>query len=225
MFPSADPFAYPDQNMPPAQSYDQIAKTFNQSFFDYQSTPTYPKILTTGANDTTQTPFLFNDATPTTDTEPNPQDSDIQLLGPTPFYLLQGNGNAMMTQPPTPAAPPHPSFTTTAAPGKDDDPAAPFAADPSFPSYLSSSAATNVALVSELADPPPALHVPNMNLDQLLGGEEWVGMARTTSGLGGGQHLGTAAEGLLLQRGAEDGLGFEAVGMERFGWGSEGGMV
>ena len=227
MFPSADPFAYPDHNMPPAQSYDQIAKTFNQSFFGYAGTPTYPKILTTGANNTTQAPFLFNEATPTTGTEPNLQDSDIQLLGPTPFYLLQGNGNAMMTQPSAAATPPHPSFTSAAAPCEDGNTssAAPFATDPSFPSYLSSSAATNVALVGDLADRQPALHVPNMNLDQLLGGEEWVGMARTTSGMGGGLHLGTTVEGLPLQRGTEDGLGFETVGMERFGWGGEGGMV
>jgi len=224
MFPSADPFAYPDQNMPPAQSYDQIAKTFNQSFLGYPSTPTYPKILTTSTNDTTQTPFLFADATPTTGTEPNPQDSDIQLLGPTPFYLLQGNGNAMMTQPS--AAPPHPGFTTAAAtaPGKDGA-VAPFAPDPAFPSYLSASAANNVALVGGLANPPPALHVPNMNLDQLLGGEEWVGLDRTTSGMGGGTNLGAVVEGLPLQRGGEDGLRFEAVGMERFGWSGEGRMV
>jgi len=129
----------------------------------------------------------------------------------------------MMTQPSTALT--HPSFTSaTTAPDKNGTTPS-FAADPAFPPYLSSSAAANVGLVSELSDPPPALHVPNMNLDQLLGGEEWVGLDRTTSGMGGGTHLGTAVEGLPLQRGGDDGLGFEAVGMERFGWTSEGRMV
>jgi hypothetical protein len=228
MFPSADPFAYPDHNMPPAQSYDQIAKTFNQNFLGYPNTLSFPKVIATGANGTTQTPFLFNDAKPATSTEPNPQDSDIQLLGPTPFYLLQGNGNAMMTQPSTSStsATAHPSFTAAAL-NKEGGGTAPYAADPLLSSYLSSPTATTVTLLGELTDPPHALQVPNMNLDQLLGGEEWVGLDRTTSGMGNvAAHLGAVAvEGLPLQRSGEEGLGFEVAGMERFGWGGEGGMV
>ena len=209
--------------MPPAQSYDQIAKTFNQNFLGYSNTPSYHKVMATGADGTTQTPFLFNDTKPAISTETNLQDSDIQLLGPTPFYLLQGNGNAMMTQ--SSAVPPNPGFV--AATLNKEGGTAPYTANPLLSSYLSSPTASNATLVGDLADPPPVLHMPNMNLDQLLGGEEWMGLDRTTSGMVGNAaaHLGVAEEGLPLQRGGADGLGFEAAGMERFGWGGEGGMV
>jgi len=173
MFTSPDPFAYPEQNIAPAQSYHRIPKTFNQNFFGYSNAPNLPNLIAIGTDSGSpdQTTFLFNGAVDNKD-----------------------RSTAYAAQIP----------------------------DSSFSTIIPSPTTTSTAAVGGMA---PSLQVPNMNLDQLLGGEEWAGLDRTMSGMGAGAYLGpVAAEGLPLQGGEEEGLGFEGTaGIERFGWGVEGG--
>jgi len=162
MFPSADPFAYPDQNMPPAQSYDQIAKNHNQSMFGYVGGARFQH-GTNGIN-TPNAYLMLNGIA-----EQSPaQESDVQLLGPTPFYLMQGN----------------PALQQSTQPqmnGRMSDQAA-FAGQGNGAQAFQNQ---NQDFSKNFANGGLGnLHVPNMNLDQLLGGEEWVGLDRTTSGMG-----------------------------------------
>lgn len=220
MFPSADPFAYPDQNMPPAQSYDQIAKNLNNHFYGYSTVPGFQR-GSIGTNDIhSPNAFLmvngFLDHSPT-------QDSDVQLLGPTPFYLMQGNPALQQQsaqaqhQQPNGQMPTNDQSTFTG-----DTDAKPFDNQnhQGFPGQLN-------------ANGPSNLQVPNMNLDQLLGGEEWVGLDRTTSGMGTNINPSCATnEDMTLkpkqlprQTGqglnGEDNFSYEEVEPGGFGWAIE----
>lgn len=171
MFPSADPFAYPDQNMPPAQSYNQIAKNLNTHFYGYSTAPGFQRgsIETSDINNPNS--FLmvngFSDQSPT-------QESDVQLLGPTPFYLMQGNQALQQQSTQAQNQQPNGQITTNdQCPFGANADTKPFNDQnhQGFPGQLNANGTSN-------------LQVPNMNLDQLLGGEEWVGLDRTTSGMG-----------------------------------------
>ena len=162
MFPSADPFAYPDQNMPPAQSYDQIAKNLNQNMFGYTANARFQH----GTNGIASPhAYLVNNGI----AEQSPtQESDVQLLGPTPFYLMQGN-------------PAQQQQSTESQPnGQMNDQAFASQDNANHPFNNQNQDFSKNFSNGGLAN----LQVPNMNLDQLLGGEEWVGLDRTTSGMG-----------------------------------------
>lgn len=217
MFPSADPFAYPNQNMPPAQSYDQIAKNLRHNFYGYSTGPSFHGgSMSNGI--TTPNSFLMPNGMP--DHSPT-QDSDVQLLGPTPFYLMQG------VQQPTQPSHPQPNGQMTA----DEQNAFASAAEkPSFENqdHQSFSGQLNI-------DGSSNLQVPNMNLDQLLGGEEWVGLDRTTSGMGtcmgppaisNGENVSFKPKQMPRQTGlglnGEDNFSYEDLNPEALGWGLEG---
>jgi hypothetical protein len=147
MFPSADPFAYPNQTAAPAQSYDELIKNLgNDPSFPYPSTLEEMRLQReTGTNGFVppSSTFVFNNGNGTDHSHHH--EGDVQLLGPMPMYLMQGGPSVNQME--VPHAGTNESFTNN---------------------------------VEQFRRPPqPQTYGPstaNVNLDQLLGGEEWAGM-------------------------------------------------
>ena len=172
MFPSADPFAYPNQPSGTDQTYDNLLKNLgsNPSFPFPAQLEALRMQRINGSNNGFVPPsstFMFASSNGTDQTSPH--DADVQLLGPMPMYLMQG-GSAQQHQ--------HQQNQQL-----QHDFASPSASCPTTPSLANtihrqprSQAATNKYF--------PGNGPPNMNLDQLLGGEEWAGLPTDRTGPG-----------------------------------------
>jgi hypothetical protein len=156
MFPSADPFAYPNQTAAPAQSYDELIKNLgNDPSFPFPSSLDEMRLQReTGANGFVppSSTFVFNNGN---GSDPNPHhDGDVQLLGPMPMYLMQGG----------PSVNQHRDSRQNGNGGNFMNNVGHFHRPSQAQTYGPSAA--------------------NVNLDQLLGGEEWAGM-HTDRNVGG----------------------------------------
>jgi len=144
MFPSADPFAYPNQTAAPAQTYDNLLKNLGDDpSFPFPASLDELRMQRHAGSDAFVPPsstFIFN-SDDSLDKNLSP-DNDVQLLGPMPAYMMQGgvapqasrmNGGGTRFQ----------------------------QMQQQYPEQNQSQIYGNF----------PA----NVDLDQLLGGEEWVG--------------------------------------------------
>jgi hypothetical protein len=149
MFPSADPFAYPNQTAAPAQSYDDLIKNLgNDPSFPFPATLEELRLQREAGTNGFVPPsstFVFNDNGNGND-QNNHNDGDVQLLGPMPMYLMQGG----------PSVNQQGNIRQNGNNGNFRNNIGHFHV-PAQPQTYGPSAA-------------------NVNLDQLLGGEEWAGM-------------------------------------------------
>ncbi|KAF2433222.1 hypothetical protein EJ08DRAFT_647599 [Tothia fuscella] len=147
MFPSEDPFAYPNQTAAPAQTYDDLIKHLGEDpAFPFPSTLEELRQQRQIRQNNFVPPsstFVFDNSNRNGNDINGSQDSDVTLLGPMPMYLMQGNPSA-----PQQRAPQHNGYS--------------YGNIGHFP-----------------IPPQPQTYGPSsasMNLDQLMGGEEWAGM-------------------------------------------------
>jgi hypothetical protein len=153
MFPSSDPVEYPNQTAVPAgQSYDDILKNL-------AADPTFPfptsldelrmhRAAGAGEFVPPSSTFMFNNAGESHD-QSNTFDTDMQLLGPMPAYMMHGNSF------------PNQSGNNSGNNGGVNTPT-------DFTSqFLNQS--SNQMFVQSGQNP-----VNNVDLEQLLSGEEWL---------------------------------------------------
>jgi hypothetical protein len=175
MFPSADPFAYPNQPSGTDQTYDNLLKNLgnNPSFpFPAQLEALRMQRINGSSNGFVPPSSTFMFAATNGNEQHSPHDADVQLLGPMPMYLMQGGSSQQHQQQnqqiqhdfaghannnPSSSTPPTPSIANTMQQPRTQ-------------------AATNKYF--------PNTGPPNMNLDQLLGGEEWAGLPTDRTGPG-----------------------------------------
>jgi hypothetical protein len=148
MFPSADPFAYPNQTAAPAQSYDELIKNLgNDPSFPYPSTLDDMRVQRdTGPSGFVPPSSTFVFSNENGNDHNSHHEGDVQLLGPMPMYLMQGGPSVNQQREVRPNGN-NGNYTNNIGHFQR----------PSQPQTYGPSAA-------------------NVNLDQLLGGEEWAGM-------------------------------------------------
>ena len=151
MFPSADPVEYPNQNAAAgAQSYDDILKSLaSDPSFPFPTSLNELRVQRAAGAGTFVPPsstFMFNNG------ETNDQnqifEADMQLLGPMPAYMMHGGGFAQ-------------GGNSSGNNGGVNTPT-------DFTSQFLNQAGTHVFTPGGGSNP-----VNNVNLDQLLSGEEW----------------------------------------------------
>jgi hypothetical protein len=163
MFPSSDPFAYPNQSVAPAQSYDQLLKNLGDDpAFPYSASLEALRLQRAMGGSANgfmppSTTFMMGAQAPDF---PN-NDSDVQLLGPMAPYLMQGSSLHHESQHTTPTPDANQSFSPT----------------PSFQSQQQRQQLYRQRMGYSA--------MPNMNLNDLLGGEEWAGSVDRLGGFGG----------------------------------------
>jgi hypothetical protein len=157
MFPSADPVEYPNQNTNAGQSYDDILKSLTDDpSFPFPTTLNELKMQRAAGSGTFVPPsstFTFNGGD--SNDQSQMYDNDVQLLGPMPAYMMQGppftqQGNSNSGGNSTVNTPA--DLTSQFLHQQNDR-------------YLGSGSQNIVA---------------NVNLDQLLGGEEWSDLNQTS---------------------------------------------
>jgi hypothetical protein len=159
MFPNPeDPFAYPSQSTD--MNYDLLMKSINRAGtgnFPFSAPMDGDRLQRNGFVPPSST-FMFarsgEQQTPT-------NDSDVQLLGPMPMYMMQGASN--IDSPVTPSL--QMSSGTGTATGSP------------VPAQQMQNG-RNEHNVKFYSNGPP-----NVNLDSLLGGEEWTGLPADRSAL------------------------------------------
>jgi hypothetical protein len=150
MFPSEDPFAYPNQTAAPAQSYDNLIKNLgNDPAFPFPSSldelRQQRESGATGFVPPSST-FGFDETNNGNGNERNGNhDSDVTLLGPMPMYLMQGGPSVSQQRNERPRS----NGQTWGNIGH-----------------------IPIPVQTQTYGPSSA----SVNLDQLLGGEEWAGM-------------------------------------------------
>lgn len=91
MFPSEDPFAYPNQTAAPAQTYDNLLKNLGDDpSFPFPATLDDLRMQRDAGSNTFVPPsstFMFSNGE-SMDGQSN--DNEVQLLGPMPAYMMQG---------------------------------------------------------------------------------------------------------------------------------------
>lgn len=98
LFPSNDPFDYPDQSIAPTQSYDQLLKDVSNQGPSYaQSYNTSPQSTTYAQPSRMQQTQQQQRATAAYQQMAN-GGPDMPLLGPMPMYLMQGGSSAQSGQ-------------------------------------------------------------------------------------------------------------------------------
>jgi hypothetical protein len=155
MFPSADPVEYPNQHAAAGQSYDDILKSLvNDPSFPFPTTLNELRMQRAAGSGTFVPPsstFMYNGG------DANDQnqmyDNDVQLLGPMPAYMMQGSAFAQ------------PNSSDNG--GASDTINTPTDFTSQFLNqqgnhFLQAGGGQNA--------------VANVNLEQLLGGEEWSGL-------------------------------------------------
>jgi hypothetical protein len=186
MFPSADPFAYPNQTAAPAQSYDNLLKNLGDDpSFPFPATLDELRMQRDAGPNTFVPPSSTFMSNYSNGMDGQSHDNDVQLLGPMPAYMMQGgaaprnNGN-------------NPSFGQLHQQYRGQD-----------QSQMYGNAAANV------------------NLDQLLGSEEWAGnngLTTMASMLGPSGSFGPKmASGPPVMTGQER-VSFEDLNPGSLGW-------
>ncbi|KAF2403557.1 hypothetical protein EJ06DRAFT_282845 [Trichodelitschia bisporula] len=201
MFPSADPFAYPNQSAPPAHTYDAILKSLGDD-------PTFPFPASlealrgfqgrTGQAADVQggfvppsSAFMFRDGGRARGGEEErhgsamglDEDGDVQLLGPMPMYAMQGGSSN--------------------GPQVNGGPARGFQEH------------ANGGQVQGNGG-------PNMNLDLLLGGEEWAGISGYAERYDAEVGPFRAKEGRVVKKEPREGITFDDLTPGALGWGLDG---
>ncbi|TLD36974.1 hypothetical protein E2P81_ATG02756 [Venturia nashicola] len=185
MFPSADPFAYPNQTAPPAQTYDNLLKNLGDDpSFPFPATLDELRMQRNAGSNTFVPPsstFMFNNGN---GMDGQSNDNDVQLFGPMPAYMMQGGA--------APRSNGNPSF------GQMQQQ---YQGGQSQPQQYGNPAA-------------------NVNLDELLGSEEWAGngLSSMASVLGPqGPFVPKTTNGQAVMAG-QDGVSFESMNPGRLGW-------
>lgn len=162
MFPSADPVAYPDQSLSAGQSYEDILKSL-------ASDPTFPfptsfnefraqRAAGVGTFVPPSSTFMFNNGEASDQTQV--YDSDIQLLGPMPAYMMHGGGSF----------PPNSGMNTSDNGGMNTG--------PEFTSQFLHQPGNGVPAAQNGGQNLNPLS--NLDLEQLLSGEEWSNLNQNT---------------------------------------------
>jgi hypothetical protein len=153
MFPSADPVEYPNQNATTGQSYEDILKSLaNDPSFPFPTTLNELRMQRAAGSSTFVPPsstFMFSNG------DGNDQnqiyDNDIQLIGPMPAYMMQGS-------------------PFTGQQGSSNNSGNDTVNTPTdFTAQFLNQQGNHILSTGQSS-------VANMNLDQLLGGEEWEGL-------------------------------------------------
>jgi hypothetical protein len=185
MFPSTDPFAYPNQTAAPAQTYDNLLKNLgNDPSFPFPATLEELRMQRDAGSNTFVPPsstFMFNNGNGMDGNQSN--DNDVQLLGPMPAYMMQGGAAHRLH--------------ANASFGQMQQ---------QYRGQEHSQIYGNVAA--------------NVNLDQLLGSEEWVGnngLSSMASVLGpSGSFAGKTTGGLPMS--GQDRVSFDDLNPGSLGW-------
>jgi hypothetical protein len=166
MFSSADPFAYPNQPSGTDPSFDDLLKSLgsNPSFPFPAQLEAFRMQRMNGANHDFVPPsstFLFG-----TENAPEnaAQETDVQLLGAMPMYLMQGG----------PQHSQQPQQSNNFAHSMSSSPAPRSMPIRNQNNFHQPQSATNKYF--------PNANTSNMNLEQLLGGEEWAGLPADRTG-------------------------------------------
>lgn len=150
MFPSGDPVAYPNQAAAPAQSYDDILKSLsNDPTFPLPNTLDELRIQRAVGSGTFVPPsstFMFNGSAD----QSHLHDNEVQLLGPMPAYMMQGASFAQQQDLTNGTS------TSTFPPNTTNN-----ATFPRNNQFFAPTTSTN--------------NIANVDLETLLGGEEWSG--------------------------------------------------
>jgi hypothetical protein len=186
MFPSADPFAYPNQTAAPAQTYDNLLKNLGDDpSFPFPATLDELRMQRDAGSNTFVPPsstFMFNNGNGMDGSQSH--DNDVQLSGPMPAYMMQGGA--------APRVNGHASFDQMQQQYREQN-----------QSQIYGNAAANV------------------NLDQLLGSEEWAGnngLSNMASMLGpSGSFAGKTTGGPSLMNG-QDRVSFDDLNPGSLGW-------
>jgi hypothetical protein len=210
MFPnSEDPFAYPSQSAD--FNYNVLMKNVNSTEtanFPFSTAPDGDRLPRNGFVPPSST-FMF--AGNAVDSQTPAQDLDVQLLGPMPAYMMQG---ATLDSPLTPSM--------TLGSGRTTASGSPARMPPQMRSSRAESTTTKIYPTG----------APNVNLDALLGGEEWNGLPADRSAMNGFVSANTmnVSDGSFRKRPGvqlpqatqQSGLQFQDLEPGVLGWGLEG---
>lgn len=185
MFPSADPFAYPNQTAAPAQTYNNLLKNLGDDpSFPFPATLDELRMQRDAGSNTFVPPsstFMFGDGN---GMDGQSNDNEVQLLGPMPAYMMQGG----------------------AAPRNNEN-----------SSFGQMQQQYRGQTQSQMYGNPAT----NMNLDQLLGSEEWAGnngLGSIASMLGSsGSFAPKMAGGSSVMTG-QDRVSFDDLNPGSLGW-------
>jgi hypothetical protein len=215
MFPTGDPFAYPNQGNRTGESYDTVLKDIGtNSSFEYST----QRLNANGFMPPSST-FMLGGADGVD--QGLGQDSDVQLLGPMPMYLMQGGGPLQGQQ----------QINNGYNPNGMSSPTEAMVGPPLTLNLQSNGQRSN--------DSNKVFSNSNMNLDQLLGGEEWAnlpagrlaGPSSSTNAFvsqstesKGGPFTRKGVPGATVVSAPDDttGLGFNDLTPSMLGWGLEG---
>lgn len=213
MFPNPeDPFAYPSQSTD--LNYDMLMKNMNRAGtenFPFSMPMDGDRLQRNGFVPPSST-FMFTGGSGEQQTPT--QDSDVQLLGPMPMYMMQGASSI--------DSPVTPSLQMSSGTGTTNG-------SPVRPPQLQSS--RNEHNIKFYPTGPP-----NVNLDSLLDGEEWTGLPTDRSALNTFVSSNTVNvnDGMFRKRSAigqqqhqrqqeqQQSLQFQDLAPGMLGWGLEG---
>ena len=218
MFPNPDPFAYPNQAAANTElNYESLFKNMTTD------SPAFFPTVTMQQPDNTNgisppngfmppsSTFMYNS---TADPQSASQDGDVPLLGPMPMYMMQGDSN----RPNTNQQSSHPN--TNQRPDSTQSSASPQAQVAAAQQQQAQQAIRNKYF--------PSGAPTNMNLDSLLGNEEWAGLPADRAPMGAFVSPAvTATDGAFRSRnpqvpGSQQALQFGDLTPGMLGWGLEG---